>query len=182
MSFMDNILSNDRKKKKRNISYLKDSDKNELPIINNVSDMKSIIKNLKTMNNNNKNVIQIKFDENSKKLKHYMKKTNKKVKFLSKTNCTLNNLQPYNIRTNTNENTSNNNTSSIQYNNITDFMSNIKQKAIDNMISFKKKNDFKNNIIKKKIIKRNSQIILQMKMKIKIKGNYLLYLMKVTFL
>ena len=154
MSFMDNILSNDRKKKKRNISYLIDSDKNELPIINNVSDMKSIIKNLKTMNNNNKNVIQIKFDENSKKLKHYMKKTNKKVKFLSKTNCTLNNLQPYNIRTNTNENTSNNNTSSIQYNNITDFMSNIKQKAIDNMISFKKKNDFKNNIIKKKNYKK----------------------------
>ena len=154
MSFMDNILSNDKKKKKRNISYLIDSDKNELPIINNVSDMKSIIKNLKTMNNNNKNVIQIKFDENSKKLKHYMKKTNKKVKFLSKTNCTLNNLQPYNIRTNTNENTSNNNTSSIQYNNITDFMSNIKQKAIDNMISFKKKNDFKNNIIKKKNYKK----------------------------
>ena len=154
MSFMDNILSNDKKKKKRNISYLIDSDKNELPIINNVSDMKSIIKNLKTMNNNNKNVIQIKFDENSKKLKHYMKKTNKKVKFLSKTNCTLNNLQPYNIRTNTNENTSNNNTSSIQYNNITDFMSNIKQKAIDNMISFKKKNDFKNNAIKKKNYKK----------------------------
>ena len=154
MSFMDNILSNDKKKKKRNISYLIDSDKNELPIINNVSDMKSIIKNLKTMNNNNKNVIQIKFDENSKKLKHYMKKTNKKVKFLSKTNCTLNNLQPYNIRTNTNENTSNNNTSSIQYNNITDFMSNIKQKAIDNMISFKKKNDFKNNTIKKKNYKK----------------------------
>ena len=46
MSFMDNILSNDKKKKKRNISYLIDSYKNELPIINNVSDMKSIIKNL----------------------------------------------------------------------------------------------------------------------------------------
>ena len=146
MSFMDNYLSEDVKKKK-NITDLIDLNINELPKINLNANTKSIIRNIKSMNINN-NISLIKFNDKTNKLKNYASKMNKKVKFLSKLDISSNKnkAQKSVLQTNSGEHDSYRNIS--QFNENTDVMKNIKEKVNDKMILLNK-NDSRNNDIKK---------------------------------
>ena len=147
MSFMDNYLSEDVKKKK-NITDLIDLNINELPKINLNANTKSIIRNIKSMNINN-NISLIKFNDKTNKLKNYASKMNKKVKFLSKLDISSNKnkAQKSVLQTNSGEHDSYRNIS--QFNENTDVMKNIKEKVNDKMILLNKKNNSRNNDIKK---------------------------------
>ena len=147
MSFMDNYLSEDVKKKK-NITDLIDLNINELPKINLNANTKSIIRNIKSMNINN-NISLIKFNDKTNKLKNYASKMNKKVKFLSKLDISSNKnkAQKSVLQTNSGEHDSYRNIS--QFNENTDVMKNIKEKVNDKMILLNKKKNSRNNDIKK---------------------------------